>query len=202
MLVEKCANENEKCSCLGKVHFGVVNDSNTFSSAIVSKDIRKLAPQKGFIDCNTSEFGDPAIGQKKQCLCERPKPPVVKAKSMKKCGEEGELCKCNGKVYMGRLHSDEPKQGDYVEDILNSDKERKAKEAKTAKRKARQVKKELKKEETDKAPKSSSNKEETKPQAKKADKDEHVPKVGEGYDAAGSDPLRAKPKNPNAKTEE
>ena len=102
MLVEKCAEEDGKCACFGKVHYGVAAGSGSapgFSSAPISKDLRKTG--KGSIDCTTAEFGDPAIGKKKQCFCERPKPPSPLPKATK-CGDEGELCKCNGQVYMGR----------------------------------------------------------------------------------------------------
>jgi hypothetical protein len=44
MVVEKCADENQKCSCLGTVHFGVSDGKDGFSSAYVSKDLAKLAP--------------------------------------------------------------------------------------------------------------------------------------------------------------
>lgn len=59
-------------------------------------------------------------------------------KNVKKCGEQDELCKCNGLVYMGRLHGDDYKKGVSVKDILEADKKRKEKEdQKAARRKAR-----------------------------------------------------------------
>lgn len=199
MIVEECAKENEKCSCLGTVHFGVVEGKSTFSSAFVSRDLRKTAPEKGSINCSSAEFGDPAIGKAKQCLCERPKPPAPLPTKVRKCGEEGELCKCNGQVYMGRLHGDEPKKGISVEDILEADKKRKARKDKKAARKKAQEKKQAKgkKEsaEAEKAPKTTKapEKEGEKPaepesSPKKPAKNEYVPKPGEGYDAAGADP--------------
>ena len=204
MMVEKCADENQKCSCLGNVHFGVVEGKSAFSSAFVSKDLRKIAPEKGSINCSTVEFGDPAVGKAKQCLCERPKPPAPLPKNVRKCGEEGELCKCNGQVYMGRLHGDEPKKGVTVDEILEAGNKKKAREDKKAARKEAKGKKEAKAKkqpvEAEKAPKTtkSPEKEGTKPaepeaKPKKIGKNEYVPKPGEGYDAAGADPLRTDP---------
>lgn len=157
MLVEKCADENQKCSCLGKVHFGVAEGKSKFSSAFASKDLRKIAPEKGSINCSSAEFGDPAIGKAKQCLCERPKPPAPLPKTVRQCGEEGEVCKCNGTVYMGRLHGDEPKKGISVEDLLEAGKKAQARKDKEAARKKAQEKKEAKAKkqpvEAEKAPK-------------------------------------------------
>jgi len=111
MLMEKCADENSTCKCLGKVHFGVLasntDGSANFSSNFVTKDVRKLAPKKGAIECSNAQFGDPAVGQKKQCFCERPKPPAPLPKNVTKCGDEGEMCKCKGTVYMGKSFGEE-----------------------------------------------------------------------------------------------
>jgi hypothetical protein len=58
----------------------------------------KIKEVNGSIGCNNLELGDANPGQPKQCFCQGEQKPTVK-----RCGLEGEDCRCDGTAYFGKL---------------------------------------------------------------------------------------------------
>ena len=104
-VVEKCAEDGERCNCTSIVHFGEAKKDfeEMMMGPSKSKELNHRQRQQGSVMCDSKLFGDIFPGKKKQCFCERQDKPKVKPDHhIHKCGSENETCQCNGRVFFGR----------------------------------------------------------------------------------------------------
>lgn len=125
MMTEKCADENGACNCSGTVHYGRADKNQDFAT-MTKKTFRSMKMSEhsehfvnGFVGCNNNVFDDPSPGKKKQCFCERPKPPaeMPKKENLKQCGYEknGDSCTCQGTVFYGRENENKTREEAMIE---------------------------------------------------------------------------------------
>jgi len=106
---KKCAKEGEKCSCLGKVHFGAKSGSflEMHKSNVSIIDTREANPH-GFLACDASTFNVLNSTGVKECYCERAAAPASIPKAERCANDAGSgVCRCIGTAFYGRRHDSE-----------------------------------------------------------------------------------------------
>jgi len=113
-----CAKEGGLCRCSGTVFYGrrYARDGGLSNLVTMTADAYKAKIVDGHVPCVSGEFGgDPQAIYSKHCLCRTRKQSLMEEEAGEilpfasktqvqgiECANEGETCKCNGKIYFGQ----------------------------------------------------------------------------------------------------